>query len=699
MFQLFNTQAQRAGRAFLLGLLLAAAAAVSCAGHGGMAPVPQFTGPLSSFPAPSVLAGLPKPRQASYVESDLVKNGADFNAAMPNNLAVANGTACDFSPAFTAGTGLAHAAYCVYNYNAKSYDRSSDIRYSWSSAPASGALWLGLGHWSKDRWDWYQADPAQRLNLAAISPYIRNDGALVLAVVCLGATPASLDWVRLGTQPPVASLLPTPSAGFIPFIVTLDGSGSTDPDGSIASYDWDINGDGIYDQLDAGNKIFLNMSSAMALKVSLRVTDNEGVSAVTTTTVSGFEEWVHSWGGSAIDGLLDCAYDGADGLYFGGVTGSFGAGNRDMLLLKYNLAGSLVWARTWGTALDETGTSVALDGNGDIILAGWSLNGQAAEVVKFSPGGSVLWAQGYNDGSFATPVVTSVSAWGSDIYVGGYFRSFSAPYYAERGMLLKFSGDGTLQWARDFKPAGDCRINAIKVRSVLFGSPSIYAAGVSASDMFYLHASTDGNLLLAKTWGGVQPDEEAFDINVYGFSLLEVWLAGEELTGGQYSGLLLQYAGGTPVCKAWSGGGTDDSLNSLVRLGDGSFFLSGSTNSFSAAGDGLLLGFSSGAVLQQGARLHDSSAACNLEGSLELLSGVALAGCGDCGKAANSGWSSANGTLSGRSYTWQTASGDFDTLDTTYVSDPGGASGTPGSAVLDSGGGDVDALAFVRKTQ
>ncbi|HEX7165698.1 MAG TPA: S8 family serine peptidase [Acidimicrobiales bacterium] len=44
--------------------------------------------------------------------------------------------------------------------------------------------------------------------------------------------------------PPVAALAATPSSGAAPLDVTLDATGSSDHDGSVASYRWDIDGDG-----------------------------------------------------------------------------------------------------------------------------------------------------------------------------------------------------------------------------------------------------------------------------------------------------------------------------------------------------------------------------------------------------------------------------------------------------------------------
>lgn len=48
-------------------------------------------------------------------------------------------------------------------------------------------------------------------------------------------------------QPPVARLTVTPDFGGQPVVVTLDAAGSADPDGTIAEYVWDLDGDGTPD--------------------------------------------------------------------------------------------------------------------------------------------------------------------------------------------------------------------------------------------------------------------------------------------------------------------------------------------------------------------------------------------------------------------------------------------------------------------
>jgi PKD domain len=67
-------------------------------------------------------------------------------------------------------------------------------------------------------------------------------------------------------------------------ILTLDGSGSTDPDGNITVYEWDLNSDGIYDV--TGVTTTTSFTQIGDHPVTLRVTDAGGLSATDTAIVT-----------------------------------------------------------------------------------------------------------------------------------------------------------------------------------------------------------------------------------------------------------------------------------------------------------------------------------------------------------------------------------------------------------------------------
>lgn len=81
--------------------------------------------------------------------------------------------------------------------------------------------------------------------------------------------------------PPVAVVLASQSAGVAPVTVTLDGSGSSDPDGRIVSYAWNY-GDGT---TASGPVVSKTFSVAGTYSVVLTVTDDGGATATSTNSI------------------------------------------------------------------------------------------------------------------------------------------------------------------------------------------------------------------------------------------------------------------------------------------------------------------------------------------------------------------------------------------------------------------------------
>src|SRR5262249_4616991 len=112
--------------------------------------------------------------------------------------------------------------------------------------------------------------------------FVLNDGTLDSQVV---TTTVNIH----PNQPPVASA-GGPYAVAEGGSVTLDGTGSSDPDGSISTYEWDFNYNGTTFTVAAtGTSPTFAAGSAdgpSSRTVALRVTDNEGASTIATATLS-----------------------------------------------------------------------------------------------------------------------------------------------------------------------------------------------------------------------------------------------------------------------------------------------------------------------------------------------------------------------------------------------------------------------------
>src|SRR5690606_27165307 len=74
-----------------------------------------------------------------------------------------------------------------------------------------------------------------------------------------------------GNKAPVANLAYQLDRDSVPAALSLDGSGSSDADGSIASYHWDVAG-----SVRTGASTALVLPTAGAYRVTLTVTDDKG---------------------------------------------------------------------------------------------------------------------------------------------------------------------------------------------------------------------------------------------------------------------------------------------------------------------------------------------------------------------------------------------------------------------------------------
>ena len=86
-------------------------------------------------------------------------------------------------------------------------------------------------------------------------------------------------------QAPVASFTAAPNPATVGQTVQLNGTASSDPDGTIASYAWDLDNDGQFDDA-TGATASRSFASAGTFTVRLRVTDDKGATGTATTVIT-----------------------------------------------------------------------------------------------------------------------------------------------------------------------------------------------------------------------------------------------------------------------------------------------------------------------------------------------------------------------------------------------------------------------------
>jgi len=159
--------------------------------------------------------------------------------------------------------------------------------------------------------------------------------------------------------------------------------------------------------------------------------------------------YLRTGGGAMVDEGTSLKRTSDGGYIITGYTYSYGAGSGDILLIKTNASGQLQWAKTIGGPSADYGTSVIQTSDGGFALAGITYSYGAGNydliLVKTDASGNLLWAKAVG-GTDYDQAHTVIQTPDGGLLVAGETRSYASGF--SDFILVKFSGDGTFQWAK-----------------------------------------------------------------------------------------------------------------------------------------------------------------------------------------------------------------------------------------------------------
>jgi len=151
---------------------------------------------------------------------------------------------------------------------------------------------------------------------------------------------------------------------------------------------------------------------------------------------SGNLQWTKTYGGPAADGNSQWGISGKttqdNGIIICANTLSFGSGSHDILLIKTDATGNLVWSKTYGGAADEQPRSCVETADKGFAIFGYTTSFGAGDLdsylIKTDSMGNLQWSKTYGgaaydkgsmavqtpDGGYALSVVTS--SFGADYF-------------------------------------------------------------------------------------------------------------------------------------------------------------------------------------------------------------------------------------------------------------------------------------------
>ena len=222
---------------------------------------------------------------------------------------------------------------------------------------------------------------------------------------------------------------------------------------------------------------------------------------------SGIQQWVIRYTGTLRDEAKGVVVDGSGDVYVTGFgTGPFG---RVYQTYKYSSGGSILWTRAYDCGVsgyDSEPAAIGIDPSGNIIVTGSSRcsgTGWDVATVKYSAGGSQLWAVRYNSGGSNTDRAIAMKIdLNGNVIVGG---DNSAAGTSFDYLTLKYNSAGVLQWPQRYNgPANDFdRVLAVAVDGA--GNPIVTGKSIGSGtgdDYVTIKYSSSGGQQWAVRYNG-----------------------------------------------------------------------------------------------------------------------------------------------------------------------------------------------------
>jgi len=310
------------------------------------------------------------------------------------------------------------------------------------------------------------------------------------------------------------------------------------------------------------------------------------------TTATGDTLWVKAYGGANDDIAYSVVETYNGGFIIAGATYSFGAGSVDVYLILTDANGDIIWTKTYGGNGLDWGYSVhqATDG-GYVVLGQTQSFGQGfydIYLIRTDSFGDTLWTKTYGGSLNENAKSMTLTEDGGYIITGftGSYGIGSTDVY-----VIKTDSMGDTLWTRTYggtnQDVGYSVKNATDGGYIILGETQSFGAG--SSDIYMIKIDSLGAMEWSKTFGGTGIDQGRSVILTNDSSYI---IAGNTRSFGPGDRdiylIKTNLMGDTIWSKTLRGNGSEDAFQ-VFQSSDGGYCLVGYTYSFGAGGSDLYL--------------------------------------------------------------------------------------------------------------
>ncbi len=222
------------------------------------------------------------------------------------------------------------------------------------------------------------------------------------------------------------------------------------------------------------------------------------------------------------------------------------SGLNDLFIVKYNDAGDVLWAKSFGGDDGDYALAVSVDDSGNAYVGGYfkshsivfgsttltnpSFPYGDVFLVKLDPSGNILWAKRPSASVSSDAIYAVCADHFGNVYATGHFEGSSITFGSTKltnanspnqdAFIVKYNSAGVVQWAKSAGKANDDVGNSVTVdatgnvivggqfasASISFGSSTLNNANSGTFDVFIVKYDAAGNVLWAKGAGDIEND-------------------------------------------------------------------------------------------------------------------------------------------------------------------------------------------------
>ncbi len=300
---------------------------------------------------------------------------------------------------------------------------------------------------------------------------------------------------------------------------------------------------------------------------------------IVMTDSLGSPLWARSYGGDYADNAR-IIHVTDEGYSFAGRTESFGAGYRDYYFATIDGQGTLLSYTTYGGPGDDLFEDCSPTADGGYLITGGTYNGTLGSseilVLKLDKMGHIMWSRVIGGGGFEIAYSIKEDANG-DIVILGYSNSFST---SSNLYIVKLDGNGDFVWQKSMGGSGDEYVTAPQALFLdVLGN--IYIAGYSNSyglgalDWYISKLDPNGDLVWSNVFGGNLDDVPRSIQLTSQNQILVTGRSAESQTVNNEPTMLLLDPNGEQVWAKIYRGPDRGYLTSAIEYENGSFLVTG----------------------------------------------------------------------------------------------------------------------------